>query len=895
VNQRDPSSEGFLLSVKKLLDRIGGICKIATEWIGTKGANMPYFLQSIYQTDVYEEKSLEEIVDIIQHDYKDTVFAIRHEKDEKERKRLKGMLPAFSLCEFDYGKLEKKNLTGTKYFIYDIDKLDKQKMSQLAGEFKKFAKFWFTTPSGKGYKFIIEMEEFVPIEKYEYNWQYYYDYFCDSLYSELDKQYRIWHTFFSHDAECYINPDAKQFKVYDEVIERKANDVDVETMDSSEIDDVARYIANRSDLHYMDWLKIGLALKSLGTSRNISEDIGLKAWLTIEQIDKGRFSAEHAHRDYRRKWDSLKPEKTRINTLFWMAFELGYKRNPNFTNIDKAGYLCPFEVRDNGLYSIVAKGKDKKVTYEFVYSFKSIRVVYSITNKDSSLNKIGFSIDGKVIEIPSESLAAPSNLHKAILREWGEYIYLCPTSNTATWTKLCQWIGKTADKEIRLKDASGLGNVAPGLWNLGNVVITDKGIYPYQEVFYVNKIGYALERNEQTLSELSVQSSSKFWEMLKGLYEFYDEWAAIALGWATSNIFFEKIVAEKQGFPVLFVHGKTMSGKSQFAHLILSMFGVANPEAGSFKLNMDKATPTAIARVKGKAVGIPHMFDEFGSSNAKDTFRQFLILKSMFDATGKEMAKHTNDMQTHRIPIRSGSMFTACDRITEAEGVNRCVYANLSGLSQRKDGKEYLKRYGGSKRQLLSAFIIMVITHIDYKTWDANFHKAYDEILDENIENRVLTNYATVMAGYYSFMDMIKDKTVFKELPKIPVSWWKSQILDVVGYSQDSDPSQLLFSVVNGIGDISKLDWVEITDYISPKGVYGKKLLVMVKDLYSWIALNKPHIILPEAKRMHDSLKSCPEFVSHKSQALKGSYRWCYEFIIFDEADEKPEYNEVPF
>lgn len=852
---------------------------------------MPYFIPSVYNIGEYEEITIEQIVKKLKTAYIDMVIKIRN-AHPKEQARLKSSLPAFSLCEFEYGKLIGENLKGTKYIIYDIDGIDQQKIANLKTAFKGFALFWFTSSRGKGLKFVIEMEGFIPAKFYRQNWQHYYNYFRDTLEVDIDKAYQSYQTWFSHDADVCLNPERKLFPVIQIEQERKANDVDLGTIAPAELDHVVEYIGDKCELHYDEWLKVGLALKSISKSTRFSDGYGLKLWLRLEQIDKNKHQ-DHQHRRYRDKWDALNPKEITIGTLFYVAYGCGYERAQQYTDENRSGYKCPFVQHEDGLYN-VTKVKNKYVE-TLVFSFRDIKVLHSIIGKEAHRSRVAVSVDGIEVEIPTNSFASPGAFCKNLLEAVGFYFHMTPTSTTAVYQKLFAWIAKT-QSQIRLIDAGGMGNVAPGIWNMGNVIITDTGVFPYQPIVYSEKVGYAMERDPGELCQIHIVSDRKFWDMLVRLYEFYDEWAALAIGWCVSNIFFEKIIKEKAGFPLFYAHGQSQSGKTQLALLMLSMCGVSSPDGGEYAFNLSKATVEGANRVKAKSIGIPHLIDEYVANNTS----HFYMLKATFHATKSVKAQYTNNLKTRQVPIRSGSILTSCARPTQEEAVNRCVYADLDGLSRRKDSKAFNDEFEGGNRNYLSALIMIAITRLDYPTWDKFFRQAYDEINMPNTDSRVLKSYATVMAGYYAFMDIIKDKKVYQDIPKIGIDWWRTQVTRVKTYIAVADPGEMFLNAIMGLGNPNMLPWLSIehTEVQEVNYIEVTFNLVQALEYLKDHDKTKTWPALGELKKSLESKKQY--FVQVGSRRIKDAKMNCHSFMIPDagainDVPTETNYNEVPF
>ena len=131
------------------------------------------------------------------------------------------------------------------------------------------------------------------------------------------------------------------------------------------------------------------------------------------------------------------------------------------------------------------------------------------------------------------------------------------------------------------------------------------------------------------------------------------------------------------------------------------------------------------------------MFDEYGGgTNMRRRDEHFLVLKSMYDASGSTRAVFSNDNRVHKMHIRSGSIFTSCSKPTEEEAINRCVFVNLDGLSDSKDSMAYENELGGDQRNDLSSFIIIASMRATWPMYMKHYNIAIKNVYNYTANNQ---------------------------------------------------------------------------------------------------------------------------------------------------------------
>lgn len=847
---------------------------------------MPHIINSLYNVSDFRDTTVEEIVEAVRNDYGAAVHKIRQTLDPAERKRLKINLPLFTLGNF-VQRIDSDGFISTKYLMFDVDGLGESMVDAAKKKVRDFSLFTFKSPSGGGIKFIVEMAE--PLDKltYDGNYKFYLDYFTDMTGLNLDRAYHSKHSFFSWDKDCKLNPNPTKFTVMNVVQQREYDDVDLDTIDTGEINDIVEHIGATGTLNYHEWTLVALSLQALGSK-------GMELFLSLARKDT---TPEHHHRDWTNKFQTVgKPKVVTLSYIYGLAFKRGYKRKDHLTKEGK-GHKLPFILLPDGMYLETSERGRGKIYNRRVFGFREIKVLYTVLDNRNG-NKILLRVDGYDIPVPQKALAVIPDFRSTLLKLMPGLTYLS-VAEGKPYDLLFNYLDRTQSR-MRVTYAPGIGNIAPGIWNLGNAVIMDNGILPWEQIIHTaDDKGYMLD---DCSAEVYIEGNRIFYEKLLQMFEFYNEWAAIAMGWAFSNIYYQQILNKCGGFPVLFMHGKTKSGKSQLAHLILSMFGIKNPEnADDFKLSMDKATGKAMSRIKNKAFGIPTMFDEYGSgSNARKREEHFLTLKSMFDASGLTMAKFSNDDQITRLAVRSGSMFTACNKETQEEAVNRCVYVCMDGVSSHKDSKEFERLYQGFGRRDMAAFLPMCILRTEYKQWINAYDEAYEQIRHVPVGSRVHSNYSTVMAGYKMVQYVVRKHV---KLPDIPLEWWLGRLDTTHEFMTDADPVVIFLKHLEIMAiemrEKGAKGWVQF-EYAGDDDdvvvVYMQTAIIEMQREYRNL-----ETLLPSAEELRKRIREHPCYMGSKTINVGGKncsgyrLRLLEEKSILDKSLEPIPQDEVPF
>ncbi|MCK9436502.1 MAG: hypothetical protein M0Q12_04755 [Synergistaceae bacterium] len=744
-----------------------------------------YIIESIYNVGSLLPASLSDIVKRLSStEMLDRMIPIRHAKTKEDRDKLKRDLPAFTLCEFSE-RADSKSFISTKYIIYDVDGLSKHNKGEVSvavwnalDKVNGFSLFSFVSPSGNGIKFVIEMDRDMSLPEYRYNRAYYRNILSSETGLELDSSYSSYHTFFGYHGKTKINNNRHIFTAITPETETKNDDVDASSVASEEIRDIAKYLSGKK-LNYFDWTTVCFALHKVEGGMEM-----------FKLITEGDDSEDHAHRDWEKKWRSCgNTRDINVGSLYYVANQHKYERKEKYI-AEGRGKFLPFVIKQDGMYSF-SKDEDKPSIR--VFGFTSIKIQYTVYDPDNG-NRICLMVNGSEIVLPSTTLSSASEFRKAILDKAKCNPYMITSGKyTGYYDMLFNYMDKTKDS-LMVESLHGIGRIAKDMWNFGSVVIVKGMVLPYDPLLTWEGKGYAIDDVSDKLSIMDNPVLLK--KKLNLMHDVYQEYAATAIGWAVANVFYQEIMHELAAFPILFLFGKTASGKTKLATIILAMFGVKNPEkASQFRLSLTSATQTAMARVKHNVNGIPHFFDEYRSSR-KDHYE---MLKNFYEGAGKAMGKKTNDAQIHRMEISSGSMFASVNKDTEPEAINRCAYIDMNGIKPNAPGAEIkFQREFMSENGLmeLSSFAMHIACE---KTWQ-QYIKEYRDLrryIEEAlwadgiiVDSRIQVNYAIIGAGYNLCKGLFDNH--------VQNDWWVMMARQSSEYAVVNDPVEKFLDYIYG-------------------------------------------------------------------------------------------------
>lgn len=242
---------------------------------------------------------------------------LKREGKKEEANKLKMSLPYMmsSVLHTPYRAAE--NFESAEFMIFDIDKIEVEKVDQIKKQLKSdpLILFFYVSSSGKGIKIGVKFNKpIVDAEKYRENYRFYKKKFEKSYGHELDNTISCVSTSnLGYDENLYYNPESIGVKVFTpKKVEQPL--YLMHNVEDQEVEKVRELCVRCSvELSYHDWIKAGAALSTLG---HVGEDL----FLTLSTGNGSKDTEEEIRRKYKRLQNL---DEVKIGTFFHIMKDYG--------------------------------------------------------------------------------------------------------------------------------------------------------------------------------------------------------------------------------------------------------------------------------------------------------------------------------------------------------------------------------------------------------------------------------------------------------------------------------------------------------------------------------------------------------------------------------------------
>ena len=298
----------------------------------------------------------------------------------------------------------------------------------------------------------------------------------------------------------------------------------------------------------------------------------------------------------------------------------------------------------------------------------------------------------------------------------------------------------------------------------------------------------------------------------------------LAVGWAKSVFWSQMFYNKKKYFPLLWLHGKTGSGKSVFATWLMSMMGMrnCNPEM----LTDRGTTEVGLARKFAYYSSLPVFTDDYRIETG-EKFHAFF--RGVYDRTSATKGLKS-EFGVRRVIIRGCSVVTGEHAPNDAALFSRCVAMELT-QKERKD--KYFKEIVKLEPQFSAiGFDWLKNRNKNFDKFMVDFDK-YETILQKEFDNpRQGSCYAlavaSILAENYLNADDLLDFTI--KLSKQEMAEQKSEgmishlweCLDIVHRNKQIDENEaycdtynkeLQINLPNLMGKIKGSQWTRSYEF----------------------------------------------------------------------------------
>ncbi|MDI1303935.1 MAG: DNA primase, partial [bacterium] len=327
------------------------------------------------------------------------------------------------------------------------------------------------------------------------------------------------------------------------------------------------------------------------------------------------------------------------------------------------------------------------------------------------------------------------------------------------------------------------------------------------------------------------------------------------------SIFQDIIVDEIKGFPILFLQGKTSSGKDQLANCCQSLFG--KPQSA---INIEAGNSTAKAHIRELAQFI-NIISQFSEYKNGDKLLDGM-LKGIWDRNGYKRGTIESHVSTETIPILSSLILTSNNTPDDDALITRLLWVDMSKNDFSKDEINKYDELAEMTKEGVSCFTDNLLQF--RKEYLLSFrikYRQYKDIISEKLPKtagRISTNYAILGATYEIFKDKIIFPFTYNEMIEEFLKCSQFQINKINSASVTNKWWDCFLACIKVNGD-NKIDF-DRDIKLEQNNLYFNFSNVYNKIQRQWY--NQYKETMPSKTTMQETIKKDSAFIE-----IKNSYR----------------------
>lgn len=381
--------------------------------------------------------------------------------------------------------------------------------------------------------------------------------------------------------------------------------------------------------------------------------------------------------------------------------------------------------------------KPTKKSYEEISNFvMDFITAYKDVNTSKKTYLIQFTSKTKKMKINFSGISfhTANEFRKTILSYDCNFIY--SDSSIKTLLEILKMELVKLDKEVIKTNTIGYaGEIKHGLWLFPNIAIyKNKIIEPDNDkIFWINdekKEGFYLDTSEHnfysgvpinlpTKNDITTEQKKEIYDNFKNLIG-NDSSGLLGLGFIGATLYSDIFYKKYRMFPLFFLDGITEGGKTSYASLLLSFFGLST-EGHSFS----ETTQNYAMKILGLLSNIPFWLDEYTKTAKKSGLSSDHIKTIQQRGTSGKGTK--TGTQTYN--VKGTLMLSGEYSFLNPSLRNRTPIIKFPSKEERTEQNKDSFHYLNDNRELLSKWLLNVII-----ARDKNNEKKIIELTEENIK-----------------------------------------------------------------------------------------------------------------------------------------------------------------
>ena len=392
----------------------------------------------------------------------------------------------------------------------------------------------------------------------------------------------------------------------------------------------------------------------------------------------------------------------------------------------------------------------------------------------------------RLIELNMEEITSSSSLRKRLFG-MGDYIWMAKDEQLI---KLLGYLGRVTETADPIKQlgwqregfyAFCNGAIEQGSWmpidDMGILRLTAGKFYlPAMSKLnidsrelYVNEKKF---RHEKMMDHPTSQA-----DFFAKVVQVFGENAMVGLCFYIATLFRDIVITKSRSFPLLNAFGPKGCGKTEFAATLMNFF--YKYETKYEPLSINSASLPALSDYVGSVNDALVHIDEY--QNAIDN-RKVQWLKDLWNGVGRAKMNMDKDKKLVQAKVDSGIILTGQEMPTADIALfTRIIYLTFDKGEHTREEKQHFAELERFRQIGATHITIELLRHREQfqaafgMAWKKAVEDLETALEDDNILDRIMTNWTVLLASYLAIKDYAKLPFTYEELLKVVVADVKRQ------------------------------------------------------------------------------------------------------------------------
>lgn len=392
----------------------------------------------------------------------------------------------------------------------------------------------------------------------------------------------------------------------------------------------------------------------------------------------------------------------------------------------------------------------------------------------------------RLIELNMEEITSSSSLRKRLFG-MGDYIWMAKDEQLI---KLLGYLGRVTETADPIKQ---LGWQREGFYAFCNGAIEQGSWMPIDDMgilrltagkFYLpamsklNIDSRELYVNEKKFRhEKMTEHPTSQADFFAKVVQVFGENAMVGLCFYIATLFRDIVITKSRSFPLLNAFGPKDCGKTEFAATLMNFF--YKYETKYEPLSINSASLPALSDYVGSVNDALVHIDEY--QNAIDN-RKVQWLKDLWNGVGRAKMNMDKDKKLVQAKVDSGIILTGQEMPTADIALfTRIIYLTFDKGEHTREEKQHFAELERFRQIGATHITIELLKHREQfqaafgMAWKKAAEDLENALEDDNILDRIMTNWTVLLASYLSIKDYASLPFTYDELLKVVVADVKRQ------------------------------------------------------------------------------------------------------------------------